>query len=165
MRFPIIYGKNLSGKQFYLPDDFAGTINMVFVAFLQWQQQQVNTWIPLADELTTMYPELRDYELPVVRKMPLFRQKMLENGMRGGIPDVATRDKTITIHTDVSAFVHALNLPGTDTIYTLLLDAGGHIIFNTAGAYTPEKGLALQSVLADLHGNAANENNGVIHTS
>ena len=164
MRFPIVSGRNLSGELFYLPDDFAGKINLVFVAFLQWQQQQVNTWMPLAAQLTAMHPALRDYELPVVRKMSLIRRRMLESGMRGGILDIQTRKKTITVHTDVPAFVNALGLPGTDTIYTLLLDEEGRVFFCIDGAYIPEKGLALQSALADALDSGIQYNHGAFQT-
>lgn len=146
-QFPVISGDNLSGQHFTLPDDFAGELNLVFVAFTQEQQRDVNTWVPLAEELTALYPGLRDYELPVVWQMPRFRQMMLDYWMRTGILDPATRAKTITLYTDVPAFLQALDLPGDRVIYVLLVDATGHVIWRETGAYTPEKALALQQVL------------------
>lgn len=152
MRFPDASGDNLSGQRFHLPGDFAGECNLVFVAFTQEQQYDVYTWLPLVQELTSMYPTLRDYEVPVVGEMPFYRRMLLDYWMRTGIPDATTRDKTITLYTDIPAFLQALTLPDARTIYALLVQPDGQVVWHERGAYTPEKALALQTVLADhLH--------------
>ena len=48
MQFPNVSGSNLERKRLELPDDFAGQINIVLVAFQRWQQAEVDTWIPAA---------------------------------------------------------------------------------------------------------------------
>ena len=51
MIFPTVTGSNLLRQKLTLPRDFQGELNVVFVAFQQWQQMEVNSWIPLAQEL------------------------------------------------------------------------------------------------------------------
>ncbi len=64
MTFPIVNGSNLLREKLTLPQDFAGNYNLLFIAFQQWHQEEVNTWIPLAESyeagsrvlFTTNYP-------------------------------------------------------------------------------------------------------------
>ena len=51
MQFPSVMGFNLPRKKLSLPEAFEGELNLVFVAFQQWQQSQVDTWIPFARQL------------------------------------------------------------------------------------------------------------------
>jgi hypothetical protein len=72
--FPKSSGKNLNGRALALPEDFAGRVNLVFVAFQMRQQQEVDSW------------------------------KSFAQGMRSGIPDNDTRASTVTLYLDVQAF-------------------------------------------------------------
>ncbi|TFG48713.1 MAG: hypothetical protein E4H33_03665, partial [Anaerolineales bacterium] len=53
--FPIVSGSNLMRKEFEFPGDFEGKYNLVIIPFQQIQQQDVNTWIPAAQELERSY--------------------------------------------------------------------------------------------------------------
>ena len=100
MQFPQISGSNLERKKYNLPDDFEGELNLIFVAFLQIHQLDVNTWLPTAQQLAGMYPQLAYYELPTIRKMNWFSRTMIDGGMRMGIPDRNAREATITLYID-----------------------------------------------------------------
>ena len=63
---------------------------------------------------------------------------MIDQGMRGGIPDLATRSRTITLYTDKDRFRQALDLSGEDHITILLVDRRGEVMFRTQGAYRPD---------------------------
>ncbi len=41
----------------------------------------------------------------------MFSQVFINEGMRAGIPDPATRERTITLYIDKPAFQHALDMP------------------------------------------------------
>ena len=56
MSFPTINGSNLRRQKLSLPQDFEGRFNLIFVAFQQWQQMEVNTWVPLAEKLEEQFP-------------------------------------------------------------------------------------------------------------
>jgi hypothetical protein len=48
MQFPTIAGSNLQRRKLTFPADFAGRLNIAIIAFQQWQQTQVDTWLPIA---------------------------------------------------------------------------------------------------------------------
>lgn len=147
--FPRVQGANLERESFTLPDDFEGEINLALIAFTREQQADIDTWIPAARELARSHPGFRYYELPTIsRGVPLARW-WLDGAMRAGIPDHAARAATITLYLDKRAFREALELPSEKTIYALLVDRMGRILWRAEGAWTDEKGRALQQVVAD----------------
>ena len=138
MRFPTVKGSNLAGREYTLPADFEGELNVVALAFQMWHQDEVNTWMPLLEQMEHQVPGLRAYELPVLRSMNRVSQWMIDQGMRGGIPDLATRSRTITLYTDKERFRQALDLSSEDHIHILLVDRRGEVIFRAQGAYRPD---------------------------
>ena len=138
MRFPTVRGSNLAGKEYILPADFEGELNIVAVAFQMWHQDEVNTWMPLFEQMEHQVPGLRAYDLPVLRSMNRVSQWMIDQGMRGGIHDLATRSRTITLYTDKERFRQALNLSSADHITVLLVDRRGEVMFRAQGAYRPD---------------------------
>lgn len=143
MGFPTVQGSNLAGKEYTLPADFEGELNIVAVAFQMWHQNEVDTWAPLLTELERRLPGLRTYELPVIRPLNRFSQWMIDQGMRSGIPDRTTRSRTITLYLDKERFRQAVGLPNEDHIYVLLVDRSGRVYWQTSGPYTPEKAASL----------------------
>ena len=81
MQFPIVTGFNLQRKKLTLPQDFKGSVNLIFIAFQQWQQKQVDTWVPYAQQLEQVYDGLLYYELPTIRKLNLFSRTLINEGM------------------------------------------------------------------------------------
>ncbi len=147
MRFPRVRGANLERRSFALPGDFEGLCNLVLIAFQREQQVAVGTWVPVAKTLTKRYPALRYYELPTIsRRVPLARW-WLDAAMRAGIPDPAAREATITLYLDKSAFRRKLELPTEETIYALLVRRDGQVVWRSEGAWTQEKGHALEHAL------------------
>jgi hypothetical protein len=147
MKFPDVSGKNLLGESFNLPHDFAGDLNLVFVAFTEWQQPMVDSWVETADALEAQYSNLRYYEVPTIFPMNLFQMKWLDSVMRAGIQDAATRARTITVHVEIANFLHQLELPGNRTIYPLLLSASGDVLWQTAGVYSDTAAQDLRDVI------------------
>lgn len=150
MQFPTLQGNTVSGKSRTLPRDFTGLYNIVLVAFTQAHQDDVNSWLPALESLQVNLPELAIYEVPVVPRMNFFQRKMLDYWMYNGIPDPATRDATITLYTDVAAFVQALNLPNTRYIAVLLVDSAGIVHWRTYGRINDEKLASLSLTLTQL---------------
>lgn len=145
--FPRVKGENLNRRRFVLPDEFEGTLNLVFIAFHQWHQPDVDSWMPFAKQLAAQYPSLRYYELPTIRRMnPLF-QSWIDGGMRAGIPNVQTRDATITLYIDKEPFREALAIDHEDEIAIFLVDSSGTIHWRTGGRYTPQKANSLLTTL------------------
>jgi hypothetical protein len=155
MQFPTVSGSNLQRTKLTLPQDFQGERNLVLIAFQQWQQTQVDTWIPLARQLEETYPAMRYYELPTIQQLNAIARTFINEGMRAGIPDLVARERTITLYVDKKAFREALQLPGEDDIYVLLLDRQGWVLWRGEGAFTPEKG---ESLIAAIRGGLHEKN-------
>ncbi len=147
MLFPPVQGSNLERRQFHLPGDFEGERNLVLIAFQREQQAEVETWNAPIHELLNRYPDLRFYELPTIKRgNPVFRF-WLDSAMRAGIPDRTAREQTITLYLDKEAFRSALDLPSEETIYALLVDRQGRVLWRAEGPFSEEKGRELGQML------------------
>jgi hypothetical protein len=152
MIFPTVMGSNLLREKLTLPRDFQGKLNVIFVAFYQWHQMEVNSWIPLAKELEEQTEGVYYYELPTIQSRNVFYQKFINEGMRAGIPNPTSRERTITLYLNKAAFRHDLEMPDEDHIYALIVDRLGNVLFSTRGSYTPEAGESLrQAIRQHIH--------------
>jgi hypothetical protein len=154
VRFPQVSGANLARKQLNLPQDFNGQANILLIAFHQWQQGEVDTWVPTAQELEATYPGVRYYELPTIRSMNRLVRAFINGGMRAGIPDRLARERTITLYLDKDAFRQALELSDEDHIHVLLLDGQGVVRWRARGVLSADKARALEDRLGQLAGEA-----------
>jgi hypothetical protein len=148
-QFPTVSGSNLKRKKLTLPQDFQGERNLVFIAFEQWHQTQVDTWIPFARQLESDHPGLLYYELPTIQRLNIMARTFINEGMRAGIPDSLARERTITLYLDKNAFRAALQLSAEDEIYVLLLDRLGQVLWRAEGAFSPEKGKSLAAIVRE----------------
>ncbi len=152
MLFPTVTGSNLLRQKLTLPRDFRGELNVVFVAFQQWQQMEVNSWIPLAQELEAQTRGLYYYELPTIQSRNVFYQKFINEGMRAGIPNQTSRERTITLYLDKASLRRKLEMPDEDHIFILVVDRSGNVLFSTRGSYTPAAGEILrQTIQQHIH--------------
>lgn len=147
--FPVVKGSNLEGRDFVLPRDFEGDLNLVFIAFERDQQTLVDSWIPTTKSLIQSYAGLRYYELPTIKKMNWVMRSIINRGMRSGIPDKEARKATITLYMNKDKLKQPLGLPHEDTIYVLLVDAAGKVVWRVEGARTGAKEADLRAAIAD----------------
>ena len=91
MRLPRVAGSNLARKKMIFPDDFTGETNLVFVAFLRQHQDHIDEWVPFVEQLAAEFPGLQYYEFPTLPRKGFLYRTFLNEGMRAGIPDPATR--------------------------------------------------------------------------
>jgi hypothetical protein len=147
MKFPDVTGSNLLRQKITLPHDLQGILNILLIAFQQRHQALVDSWIPFLSQLEQSTPKLLFYELPVIQKLHFISQTFINEGMRAGIPNRNTRQKTITLYLDKPSFRNALDIPNEETIWVLLVDQPGNVLWRIAGPYTPEKGRALGSAV------------------
>jgi hypothetical protein len=134
-------------RRLTLPADFEGDVNLVLIAFQQWQQSQIDTWLPLAEKLERAYSGFRYYELPVIQRLNVLARTFINEGMRAGIPDSSARSRTITLYLDKGPFRLALDLPDEEQVYALLVDRQGAILWRASGAYAPDKAADLPQVI------------------
>jgi ATP10 protein len=150
MTFPMVTGSNLLRQKLSLPQDFRGTINLVFVPFEQWQQMEVDSWMALARELEGQFDDLAYYELPTIQSRSFVFKMFINEGMRAGIPSPKTRERTITLYLDKAQFRRALGMPDEEHIYILLVDRQGKEYFRARGQYSREGETALRLALSYL---------------
>ncbi len=148
IRFPTVTFDNLEGRSLTLPADFNGERNVVFVAFLMEQQKDVDTWAPWLKQTLPKYPGSDFYEIPTIQRMVAPMRWVINRGMRGGIPDRAVRERTVTLYIDKGPFKQALGITTESMIQVLLVDKAGRIWWRTTGPYTPAKAAELEKALA-----------------
>lgn len=137
LKFPTLLASNLEQHLLSLPQDLEGELNILFIPFAQWHQLMVNAWLPLVKGLEAHYAAVRYYELPVIQEMSPEFQDVINAGMRAGIPDVDARERTITLFVDKPVFRGSLGLPSEDTVYILLIDRFGNVLWRGEGGPTP----------------------------
>lgn len=86
----------------------------------------MNTCIPLAESLEAQFSGLVYYELPTIRALNAFSKFFINEGMRAGIPNPKSRERTIALYLDKHAFRTALFLEDEDHIFILLIDRQGN---------------------------------------
>jgi hypothetical protein len=150
IHFPLVSGSNLERQEYVLPRDFAGRYNVVFVPFQQWQQSEVNTWIPFARELEAIFPGVAHYELPTIRSMTGLSRTFINEGMRAGIPDPLARERTITLSLDKPAFKAALGIESEAHTHVFLVDRAGQVLWSAQGVFTPQLGNDLLARIQEL---------------
>lgn len=133
--FPSVSGHDLNGRSLQLPKDFAGEVDLLFVAFEQRQQDDVNTWKPFADAAAKKHADLRVYELPVLSRGISLMRGMIDGGMRRAIKDDAARAATVTLYIDKAAFRKALGIESEDHITVLLIRRDGTVLWSGRGPY------------------------------
>lgn len=148
IQLPTVSGKNLLRQKMAFPRDFAGDMNLVFIAFQQWHQNQVDSWVPFVAELASEFPTLHYYEFPTIYRMNRLSQMFLNEGMRAGIPDAGTRGRTITLYMDKRPFRTALAIPDESEIAVVLFDRQGQLLWRSSGAFSEEKGVGLQTAVS-----------------
>ena len=149
MKLPKVEGSNLARKKMVFPDDFSGEINLVFIAFLRWHQDLIDEWIPFVEQLAQEYPGLHYYEFPTLPNKGFIYRTFLNEGMRSGIPNEATRERTITLYLDKRAFKEGLDIDSEQDIWLYLFDTSGEVLWRTEGRVTEYKLKALRNVIME----------------
>jgi hypothetical protein len=150
MTFPTVSGSNLLREKLTLPHDFQGKLNLVFIPFERWHQMEVDSWSALAEELEEKYAGLVYYELPTLQNGGAFYKIFLNEGMRAGIPNPKTRERTITLYLDKAEFRAALDMKDEEHIYILVVDRQGNEFFRLRGQYNRQGETALRQALSQL---------------
>ncbi len=148
VRFPDVTGSNLEGRKYKLPNDFEGELNIVALVFFGNHQSWVNSWILTASKLTKANPKLRFYEIPTLTNDNKPFRGLIDGIMHSGISDKAAREVTITLYLDRVQFLKTAGLPHDRTIYILLVNRQGKILWRGDGVFTPELGASLEQAIA-----------------
>ncbi len=145
--FPSLKGADLNGRSLTLPDDFPAPFSLVFVAFEMRQQADVDSWRLFVEETRKARPSLAVFELPTIARGYRLMQFVIDNGMRSGIPDRETRAATVTLYTNVKAFMRALGIRTTRQIAVLVVTPAGEVLAHVSGRYSAEAAAPINKAL------------------
>lgn len=138
MHFPTITGRSLAGATLRVPDDLAGTSNVLLLAFQQHQQRDIDAWIdalgragvaasPPHDERGRPLAEtvpVALYELPMLGARWAPFRTMIDGGMASHIADPAALARTVTVYGQIGQVESALRLPTRAQVYAVVERAG-----------------------------------------
>jgi hypothetical protein len=147
VRVPSIEGKALTGDKFAAPGDFTRPFNILLIAFLREQQEDIDTWLLRLEELEDSDQDIAVYEFPVLPEMNRVTRWFIYQGMRGGIPSERARARTVTFHLDKEEFRNALKIGTEDSIQVFLADSSGTVIWRETGVWSEAKQSEMMSVI------------------
>ena len=154
--FPSVKGRNLNRKKIKLPEELKGKMNLLLLAFFQNQQKTIDSWLNFAVELEEKFNGLQYYEIPVIYKMNILNQLLLNESMRASIKEKKIREKTITLYLEKSKFLDALKFDDENDTYTILIDKNGKILWKERGIYDSNKGKELIEYIEKYENNTNN---------
>lgn len=151
-QLPPLTGKTLNSRSMTLPQDLPADPSLVFIAFDQDQQGQIDSWTHGLKESPTV-PWL---ELPIIEQSNAFVRTMIADGMRRDIKASAIRERVLTVYTDPEAVAHAVGC--TDyrkRLCVAVVERSGRIRLVLTGAYSAEAGArALENMGSTERGGA-----------
>jgi hypothetical protein len=148
--FPTIEARNLEGKNLTVPADLEGEQNVVLVAFQQWHQQLVDSWMPWLTQLAARQTALRVYEMPMLSRMYTLARPFIDGGMAAAIRSKQVREQTLTVYTDIGRVTGLLQIENTQDITLLLVARNGSIVWRGRGGYDAQQAVALEQAVLSL---------------
>ena len=133
MRFPTIVAHDLEGRRYEIPGDLPVGPRIIVLAFQRWHTALIEQWQPELDRVVHEHPGTTWWEIPALSRVYAPVRPFIDGGMRAGIPDAEARRQTLTSYTDLRALESALGLAGFETIYVLLVDASGEVVWMGSG--------------------------------
>ena len=150
MRFPTIVAHDLEGRRYEVPGDLPVGPRILVIAFQRWHTELVERWQPALDRVVAEHPGSTWWEIPALSRIYTPARGFIDGGMRSGIPDVEARRHTLTSYTDLRALAAALALPSFETIYVLVVDASGEVVWMGSGEGSEEASSQLDEAVGGL---------------
>jgi hypothetical protein len=130
-KFPAVNAKTLAGQEATIPDDAAGKVTLVAVAFARESQAQLDSWLNPFYEKFGSREDSMFYEVPMISGGYKFMKMIIDGGMRGGLPEFKHKH-VVTMYGDVDTYLQGLSLDKSNG-YAFLLDREGIIRWQDQG--------------------------------
>jgi hypothetical protein len=140
-KFPAVSAATLEGTQANVPDDAAGKVTLVCVAFLRESQSQLDSWLNPFYEKFGSRTDIMFYEVPMISGGYKFMKPIIDGGMRGGLPAFKHKH-VVTMYGDVQSYQQALNIDPRNG-HAFLLDREGTIRWQEEGFSNEENRASL----------------------
>ncbi len=144
--FPNFEGKNLNGETLVL-SDFKAPVTLIFVAFKQEQQPQVDGWINALGPLRQSHPSFDYVELPTIKPVSRIVRFMIYRGMRSGIKDAEKRARIVTQYVDIPSYMETLHLTDEDVIASFAVGKDGRVLKRWLGPVSDDAISELSALL------------------
>jgi hypothetical protein len=143
--FPSVTSWNLDKQKVTLPSGMEGQTDLLILSFASEQQQDVESWLPVAQALQHTNFQFRYYQLPVsVRENFIFRW-WETSSMRSDQTDPVTWHWIVPLFVDRPKFLQDLDIPNVKQTVVLLVDRQGHVLWRASGAFSEDKRAALMA--------------------
>ena len=149
-KFPSITARDLEGGEVRVPEDLPAGPRIVILAFRRSHTRLIETWEPALQSLEARCRELSVWEVPALSRLYLPARSFIDGGMRMGIVDKDARLHTLTAYTNLTTLARELDLPSLDTIYLLLVDPDGTILWQGEGSVDEGQVKALHEALETM---------------
>lgn len=137
-QFPAIEATSLDNVQLHLPQNFAGQLNLVIVSFAREQQREVDTWLPVAQQIQPSHSKFCFYELPTMSRENLVYRWWFNSALRSNTTDKDLRSRILTAYVNKRKFRDSLHIGNEKHVVAILVDQAGHVVWRANGAYTAE---------------------------
>lgn len=145
--FPAIQATSLNNAKLHLPQDFSGKLNLVVISFAREQQQQVDTWIPVARKIQSTQSSFNYYELSAMSRENLLYRWWFNAALRSDTQDIDLRSRVLTAYVSKRMFQKSLRIIQEKQVIVVLIDRTGKVYWRANGACTEQKTAALLSAL------------------
>jgi hypothetical protein len=128
-------GSNLNARTMTLPRDLPADPALLFIAFDQAQQSQIDSWTKSVNDSSAV-PWL---EVAIIEPSNAFVRAMIADGMRRNITTSDVRERVVTVYTAPDSVARAVGC--TDLrkrLCVVVAEKSGRVRLVLTGAYTPE---------------------------
>lgn len=143
-QLPALTGDNLNSRSMTLPRDLPADPALLFIAFDQDQQSQIDSWTKgLSDSAALPW-----LEVPIIEPSNAFVRAMIAGGMRRDITTTEVRERVVTVFTAPGPVARAIGC--TDyrkRLCVAVAEKSGRIRLVITGAFSPD---AAKRVLASM---------------
>jgi hypothetical protein len=143
---PMIKSADLNKKVIVWPRDFTAERTLIFVAFRQGQQSNIDAWVAGMNLKAAGAPSW--FEIPMIGDPGSVGRWFINNGMRSGIPSKVDRARVVTVYGNKAAMMKTMGLPGEKQIHALVVDKAGKIIVRVSGDYSANGAKILNQALS-----------------
>jgi hypothetical protein len=145
--FPHLTSYNLAKDKLNFPGDFGGQLNLLLISFRPEQQNQIDSWMPVAEALQHIHSGLHWYQLPVSDRENFVFRWWNNSSLRSDDTDPARWPWIVPLYVDKTHFRHRLQIPTEHQISVLLVDKQGRVLWRSEGPMTPEQRDSLNRIV------------------
>jgi hypothetical protein len=143
---PRIESMDLNKKTIVWPDDLPVGKTVLIVGFDGKQQPNIDNWVSGLQLEAADAPAW--YEIPLIDDPGAIGRWFINNGMRSGIPSVATRSHVVTVYGDKAKIMRIMGISGENRVHVLVVNQKGEILALVSGDYSAEGAKQINAIIA-----------------